>query len=273
MPARNTTLALGLFSVPGKLMKATESPDAPVNLCVGQPSKAVHEALPITRPAHCSTCGEIEDYEALKKGVKQGDVYALLDRDDIADAKAEFTKEFKSVMNFVAHPAADFFAMTAPSDTVNYVLPATSVECKPACKGCGICRYALLVRLVAENPDVAFVTLYTPVSVTSLYVLQARGEVLVLEKRTRTQELKAAPAIPQPAEFKDKLYAQLEAFLEVEPYNPEDYEDRYAAHLQKLASEAELVAEVVTGVAPPKATKFENDEDLLAKLSALAKAS
>lgn len=273
MPARNISLQYMLLSIPAKLSKATEGKESNTNLCVGQPAHETHDPKPLTRPATCTECGPIVDWEALKTGVKQGSTYAVVEKSDIAEAKAEFTKQYKDVMNFVAHPAGAFLAQTAPGDKINYAIPASKQPCMSGCKGCPVCRYQLLVRLVAENPDVAFVSLYTPVSVTGLYVLSARDGVLVLEERVRTQSLKAAPEIAEAAEFKDKFYAMLEGSLEVEPYDPEDYEDKYAAAVRELADKAEQIVSVTTEAKPTAITSVQSDEEIMAKMAALKKAS
>lgn len=273
MPARNISMQYSLLAIPCKVTKAVEGKQSNTSLCVGQPGKKKHDATPITRPATCPKCDLITDFDVLKKGVKEGSTYAVINGDDIAEAKAEFTKQYKEAANFVAHPAADFYAKTAPGSMVNFATPAGKLDCRPGCRGCTVCRYALLVRLVDENPDVAFVAMYTPQSVTSVWVLTVRDGALVIEERIRTQELKLAPEIPEPAEFKDKLYDILAGSLEVIPYDPEDYEDKYAAAVRELAENAEHVVVATAGGTSKPAATLADDDDLVAKLQALAAAT
>lgn len=274
MPARNATLQLGLLSIPVKTMKATETKQSNKTLCVGQPGHDAHDAKAISAPYTCTCCGIVTDSTSLLKGVPQADgTFAVITQDELAETRDEFTKEFKEVVNLVAHPAADILNDTAPGDSLNYLLPNTKGACAQGCKGCPICRYALLVRLITNHPEIVFTALYTPTSATNLFILRVHDGVLLMEKRVRAGDLRERPAIPVPAEFKDKLYGQLESFLEVEPYEAEAYEDTYAAALAVIAAKAEAITLDGATSTPATVVPTISDDDLFAKLAALKAAS
>lgn len=257
MAARNITLQFGLVTIPAKSEKATVSkPDLP-NLCVGQPGKDAHEALPVKAPRTCTACGPITDHDALKKGIKSGSSFTLVDREDVAEAKETYSKEYKGVLNLVPHPAAEFLAATAPGKSVNYLTPAD---------GNAAGHYQLLVRLIESHPELAFVGLHTPVSATGLYMLTVRDGVLAMEDRTRSQALKPAPSVG--GEVNDALYQMLEGALQafVAPYDAEAYEDGYAQALAKMAEEGE---QVTLDKGEKKSPVIVTDDALMEKLRAL----
>ncbi len=257
MPARKVTVQFGLLSIPAKLEKATETKPSYVNMCEGQPGHDPHPALPVKMPKTCAVCDEIVDHTVLVKGVKQGSTYAKVDQTAMAEAKAEYAKDYKGVVNLIAHPMAEFQANTAPGESINYVIPESD-----AAAG----HYQLLRKLVENHPELAFASLYTPVSATNLFWLTVREGVLVLQQRVRTQELKPVPSIG--GDVNDQLFGLLEATLEATPYDPAAYEDKYAVAVQALADAAEVVT--IEGAAAPAKPVLQSDDDLLAKLQALA---
>lgn len=257
--ARNVMFKFNLLCFPAKLEKATESPIEMANLCVGQPDKAPHDALPVKKPTTCTTCGPITDVTALKKGIKCGNTFSLVDREALTEAKATYSTQYKGVLDFVPHPAEEVFAQTAPGESLNYLMPADSS---------GENHYQLMLKLVREHPELAFVSLHTPVSATNLYVLAVRGEALVVEQRVRGQQLRAAPSVGGAAN--EQLYQMLDMTIGgfVTPFNADAYEDGYAAAVARMAEEGEQVT-VGDTKAAPTATVI-SDEDLMTKLQALA---
>lgn len=257
MAARNITLQFGLVTVPAKSEGAIEKKPDMSNMCLGQPDMPEHPATPVTAPKTCAHCGPIRDYTALKKGIKSGGSYTLVDQSEIAEAKAEFTAGYKGVLNLVPHPAADFLAATAPGESLNYLTPADASAAG---------HYKLLVRMVESHPELAFVGLHTPVSATNLFMLGVRDGVLVMEQRTRSQALKPAPSVG--GDLNEGLYAMLEGALQafITPYDADAYEDGYTKALQKMAAEGE---QVTTDKAEGKSPIIVTDDALMEKLRAL----
>jgi non-homologous end joining protein Ku len=260
--ARNIQVSFGLLSFAGKADKATITRESMSNLCPGQPGKESHDPSPLKQPKVCEKCGPITDHEVLLKGIKRGSTYALVTQDDVAEAKEEYVKEYLEQISLVAHPAGDFLAQTAPGESVNYITPADAA---------GANIYQSLAKLIAAHPELAFVGLHTPRSSTSLFQFTVRDGILVMEQRTRSQSLKPAPSVG--GEVNEKLYGLLDATLEIstEPYDPEAYEDKYAAAVERMASEADVVSIGTTAEAPVTGVLVE--ADLIAKLEKLSSLS
>lgn len=262
---RNITLTYGeLVSLPLKKMGAIEEGTTFKNLCVGQPGKPAHAPSPRKQPYTCVHCGTLPCDAALVKGVEEGNGYRLVDVDDVAEAKAEFAGEHKGVISLVTHPAGPFYASTAPGESVSYLIPG-SVAIEN--------QYATLASHIAEHPELVFVGLHTPQSKTSLYQVTVRDGVLVLEQRARSQELRERPSVG--GEPMTKLGAFLDMILEesTTDYDPEAYEDKYAAAVAALVAASEVV-EGDTAVADMPAPKVAgmSDAQMAEKLAALSTA-
>lgn len=261
MAARNITLQLGMVAIALKSEVAVEKAPETRNMCVGQPDKDAHEAMLIVAPKSCTACGEITDYAALVKGVKQGSSYAIITQEDVADAKEEYASEYKGVLNLVAHPSAQFLAETGPGDTLHYLTPADTASEN---------RYKVMVKLVQSHPELTFASLHTPSSATALFMLRVRDGVLVMEKRTRSQALKPTPSVG--GEVNDVMYAQLEGMLPmfVTDYDADAYEDKYGLALAEMVANADTVT--AAGTEPTKATApaMFTDEELTAALAEFA---
>lgn len=258
MAARKAALQYGLITIPALLDVATISKQDMSNLCVGQPGHEAHDALPVKAPKTCTTCGPITDLTVLKKGVKSGSTFTIVDAEAVTEAREEYAHDHKGILQLVPHPAGEFLASTAQGDSLHYVTPADAA---------GANHYQLLVKLVSEHPELAFVTLYTPVSATSLYMLQVRDGVLVLQKRVREGQMKPTPSVG--GDVNDALYGMLEATLEdfTKPYAPADYEDHFATAIEQMIASGEKVAAPgVSNTATPVAM---TDDDLMAQLAKL----
>lgn len=227
--ARNISISYGLLSFAGKLDGAREKPPETRNLCKGQPGKNGHDPMLLVQPSQCPDCGPIADFSVIVKGVKQGNTYAIITQDQVKDAKVETSSASKGKASFVTHRAADFMAKTAAGAALYYVTPAPGNED----------LYQLLTALVAAHPELAFTSLYTPVSKEALYVLSVREGVLCMEERTREQNLKPAPATG--GDVNQPMFDLLEATLDkmTMPYDPDTYADTYAVKLAQLAIEAQ----------------------------------
>lgn len=260
--ARNITINYGLLSIPCKYEPATVRDEGMKNLCVGQPGHPAHDATPLTMPKTCKSCGEITDFTVIKKGIKQGSTYAVVEQQDVADAKKQNVDLYKHKLDLVPVPAADFLLATSTGKSINYVTPAAGSED----------HYALLAKLVEDHPERAFVGQYTPVSRAGLYRLTARGGVLVLEERTREQSMKPLPEVG--GSVNEPMYDLLEATMDKmdQPYDPDTFEDKYALAVAEMAINAQDMVAIGkdTSKATTKATVPASDADLMAKLQALA---
>lgn len=263
MAGRKLAIQFGLLNIAARSEVAIEkqASEDMINVCVGQPGKEGHDALPLKAPKSCTSCGLITDYAVLKKGVKQGRAYALVEQEDVAEAKNDYAKLYKDVLNLIPHPAQQFLNDTAPGDTLHFLTPEDAS---------GANHYQLLVKLIESHPEYAFASLYTPVSATSLYMVRVREGVLVMEKRVRSQAVKATPSVG--GEVSDVWYAALEGMLPtlVTDYDAEAYEDKFQTALAKMMAAAEQV--LIAGADETKRTapSLHTDADLLAKMQALS---
>jgi non-homologous end joining protein Ku len=264
MAARNITLKYGdLVAVACKKEGAVQPDVSFVNLCVGGVGdNPAHDPSPRKAPYTCAECGVLPpgDQGIVKGKAIDGGGFAILSNEEVAKAKADYAKDYKGEISLVAHPAAEFFAATAPGDSVSYLTPATDTVAG---------QYATMAAFIESHPELAFVGLNTPGSVTALFHVTSRKGTLVMEKRVRSQSLKPMPSFD--AEPMAKLVMFLDMTLEdsLVPYDPDAYEDRYQLAVDKLAAEtARFVADPTKG---PVATPVGNsDADLLAKLDALS---
>ena len=259
MASRNIHIAFGeLLNVQMHIENAIETKPSMSNLCVGQPGHEAHNARPLTMPRTCVECGPIVDTAVLQKGIKKGKDYVVVTQEENAEAKEAYAGQYREMLNLVAHPAEQFMAETGPGDKLYYLTPASD-------KTAG--QYQTLRTFVAGHPELAFVGLYTPVSATGLYRLTTRGDVLVMEKRERSQNLKAAPSVG--GESMDKLAMFLEMTLEdsVSDYVPNAYEDQYHLALETMAGDARRLVQAEAVVTPLRAGV--SDMDLMERLAAL----
>jgi non-homologous end joining protein Ku len=256
----NLTVQLGLVSVACKSEGAIDKPDDPKNLCVGQPGKPEHAPSPSMAPATCGVCGPITDRGVLVKGFPSDNGYALVSQEDVAEAKETYANEYKKKLNLVPHPAQQFLAETAPADGLNFLVPADAGSAD---------HYQLLVKLVESHPELVFASLHTPRSATALFMLRVKDGVLMMEKRTRTQNLKPAPSVG--GTLNEALFAQLDGMLPmfVADYDPAAYEDKYVSALADMIATAEQVSTTPGTTTAAPVMKISDDE-LMVKLQALA---
>lgn len=252
-------ITYGLVSVDCKYESAVEADVSLSNMCVGQPGKGIHEALPVREPKTCTECGPIVAYDVLRKGVKAGQTYTVLTAEaleQITEAKEKYANAYTGELSVVPHPAGDFLNHTGQGDTLHYVTPADA-----SAEG----HYRLMVELIRRHPELAFAGLFTPRSATALFHLTVRDGVLVMAKRTREQKMKPLPSVG--GDLNDKFLGLLEGSLDsfVTAYDPATYEDTYSA------AQAELIAssETVTLDAKVAPLKLVSDDDIMAKLAAL----
>lgn len=263
--ARNITINYGLLSVAAKYEPATVRAEPMVNLCVGQPTTNQHDPSPLTMPKHCTTCGPITDFDAIVKGIKTPDGYAVVTQQDVADAKKANVEQFKGKIDIIPFTTGQFMTATGQAGSVQYVTPVKGSED----------HYQLLLKLVQEHPELTFAGQYTPVSKVALYRLAVRtaptGEAcLVMEERSREQSMKPVPSTS--GDVNEALFDLLEATLPKmeQSYDPSLFEDTYALAVAKMAIDAQDTVNVKSSSTEKATAKVVADDDLAAKLKALA---
>ena len=262
MAGRKVTLAFSVVSVPARLNKAVDDPVSLKTLCVGQAGLDAHDPLPITMPRTCTTCGPITNPNMLVKGVPTDSGFAVVSADDVKEARADTSAQFKGTMNLVPHDAEAFYAATGQGTSLQYVEPEDEKSAK---------HYHSLAAMIEAHPEYAFATLFTPVSRAALFVARVREGVIVMEERVFNERLRPMPVIAGEA---DQAYVDVfETLLPtlVAPVDKDTYTDDYTKALAKIAESASDVV-TVAGASGPAPTVV-GDDDLLAKLKELAAGS
>lgn len=270
MALRNCTVKFGeLVSLPLKKMGAIEETTTFVNLCVGQPDHPKHPPSPRKMPSVCAVCGPVTDPSVLIKGIDNKDgTYTTITQDEVAEVKTEFASEHKGEISLVAHPAGPFYASTAPGESVSYLIPGSAAIEN---------QYKTMVAFIEAHPELVFVGLHTPQSVTSLYQVTVRAGVLVMEQRKRTQELREVPSVGGEPMVKLGMFLDMTLEDSLSDYDPEAYEDKYAAAIAALAEDTSRLVEGVVGTdakpAAKAAGKGLSDAQMAEKLAALSTGS
>lgn len=259
----NIQINVGLVNLAAKYETAVESEQSMSGLCVGQPDKPAHSPLPIKMPTTCDECGPVTDKSLLKKGIKAGSTYTVIEQSDVADAKAANTAQFKDAITLLAHPTCDVESLSAPGKKLYYLTPATSA---------GEGQYQLVLELVKQHPELSFCGMFTPRTAAALFRITNRGDALVMEERvTSENKLKAVPLVGGAVDpnmftmLNDLVLPQLTKPFDV----PDLYADAYAKAIAELAAKADVVTIGKPDAAKPTVSSGTTDADLLAKLEAL----
>jgi DNA end-binding protein Ku len=210
-------VSFGLVSVPVKLYSATESHDISF--------RQVHakDGGRIKYKRVCSIDGEEVAYADIAKGYETDDgEMVILDDEDFAELPANSSREI-SVEKFV------------PSDQIDPMMLEKSYYLEP--EKSGLKPYALLRDALQESDRVAVVTVSLRTRMTPA-VLRVRDDVLVLQTMMWPDEIRNPDfgslkdvAAPKPQELK---MAQLLLETLAGDYDPEEFEDDYAAAVQSL---------------------------------------
>ena len=240
-------VSFGLVSVPVKLYSATESHDISF--------RQVHakDGGRIKYQRVCSIDGEEVAYADIAKGYETDDgQMVILDDDDLKQLPANSSREI-SVERFV------------PQDQIDPMMLEKSYYLEP--EKSGLKPYALLRDALRESERVAVVTVSLRTRMTPA-VLRVRDDVLVLQTLMWPDEIRnpdfgslkdGDPAKPQELEMARLLLDTLAG-----DYDPDEFEDDYAAAVQSLV-EAKLEGGEVKRTSEPAPSAGEV-VDLLAAL-------
>jgi len=240
-------VSFGLVSVPVKLYSATESHDISF--------RQVHakDGGRIKYQRVCSIDGEEVAYADIAKGYETDDgQMVILDDDDLKELPANSSREI-SVERFV------------PQDQIDPMMLEKSYYLEP--EKSGLKPYALLRDALRESERVAVVTVSLRTRMTPA-VLRVRDDVLVLQTLMWPDEIRnpdfgslkdVDPAKPQELEMARLLLDTLAG-----DYDPDEFEDDYAAAVQSLV-EAKLEGGEVKRTSEPAPSAGEV-VDLLAAL-------
>jgi non-homologous end joining protein Ku len=258
--SRKALLTLGLTTFNVKITSAKDKPVEMKNLCKGQPGEPAHAATPITAPKTCVKCGPITEYDSLVKGVPSADGgYIEQSQDEVAEARADTAEQYKGALNFQPHPTVQVMSETSPGDSLSYLSPADAG---------GHDAYATILKFVTEHPEVTLMTLHTPLSAVSQYILTVRNGVLALEQRTHGARLRDVEPVTGGV-VNPKLYKMLAATVDVlmTDYDADEYEDGFQKHLRTLAETTATVTDITTAIPD----NLDDVDAIRAKIEALMK--
>lgn len=204
--ASNVSLALNLVQLTVDLHSAVSSKRSTTgltNVCKGTPGHK-HAPAQTNQTLACSSCGN-SDKATFSKARKQGNDYVLVDP-DVLDEAAELAKAFKGQVDLTYVPAAELEGSTVSVDGSYYV--STKAPQGSAAAN----TYALIVKWLNENPDIALISKYAVQSAVALYRLQVRNGGLVLTKYAWPSDVHQSPAVPT-AETDSGLLTQLDTMI------------------------------------------------------------
>lgn len=232
----------GLINVAVTAVKATDddkgSSFSTICVGVGKP----HAATQCKAPLHCPECSN-DDRATFVKGQDLGEGrWAILSQDALAGTKASDSEKME--LNLTCHPADEVDTRTMAAGRVYYLKEG---------KGSAD-QYPLVLELVRQHPEVAFVTVWAVKDVPALYRLGAFGDTLMLTELAWPEKVRPAPTVDLP--LNDGLFSMAEQLLEqfTEPFDPTTYRDHRADMIRKLVEAAEQVEGQVLEGAPAAAS-------------------
>lgn len=228
--AANVNLSLGLVNLVVDLHTAISlkrSGSGLTNVCQGVGGKK-HAPAKTNQTLACSVCAN-SDKATFHKAKEQGSDYVLVDS-SVTDEAAEVAKQFKGQVNLTCISSVELEAATVSTDGMYYV-SAKAPEGSDAAHA-----YALIVKWIKENPDIALISKYAVQSSVALYRLQVRRDGLVLVKYAWPSDVHQSPAVPSTRELDAGLLTQLDTMIrsQVKSFVP----DEWANDSRKVIAEA-----------------------------------
>ena len=238
---KDVVVGFGLITATVRLTGAVEKDSTPRLSTVCDNG---HDPLAVKQSLRCPDCG-IDDTTLFKKGQQVGDGFVLVSAETVKQVRDDTAERYKKSVKLTAHPSHEVLAGTAPNGTIYYLQPQTAASEE---------TYFLLRDLIRDNPETAFVGLYTVTSRVGMYVARVHGDVIVLEGRHRASTMKDAPDLPSytPNEPLKQVAEQLLAKITTS-FDAEAYEDEYATKLSEILGMGTSVAAgaVQSGAAAP----------------------
>jgi non-homologous end joining protein Ku len=231
-------LQLGTITAIVDIDNAVQSVAGLKNVCLG-PTGTEHIPTACKQQSlKCPDCGN-DDPTTFKKAKVEAKQFVVVEKTEVADAKAGAVGATNKFISLLAHPAEEVHTQTIQGGGV-YQLKAANQPMVQV--------VSLLLDTLRRHPELAFTGLWSPAGRVNFYEVRPFGDTLVMEERARTEELKI---IQQPVAAIDPAFqSQVDIILagNVVPYNPATYQDAY---LQKL--EAVLASkQAQDGILVPK---------------------
>lgn len=252
--ATNVMLKHGLINVAVTAVKATEDDKGSSfnTICQGVGDKT-HPATKCKAPLHCPECGN-EDRSTFLKGQDTPDgKIAVVTAQDLEAAAA--TDAEKQELNLTCHPADEVSQRTMAAGRVYYLKDGKGDHS----------QYSLVLELVRQHPEIAFVTVWAVKSAPALYRLGAFGDTLMLTELAWPERVRQAPIVDVP--LNEGLYGMAEQLLLqfTEPFDPATYRDRRSEMIAKIMETAAVVEHGEVATLEPRSSE---PIDLMAAMAA-----
>jgi len=248
---RTLIVSIGMTQVTCDLLSVEKAGDNDlVQVCIGGNGRADHAPIKPCWDPVCPTCNVAVKREDLSKAREIVDgQFVVFDGGEIAALKDEEAR-YKGQMMLTAHPLADVLDKTERNGKTYVLVPSTK-------KGVAdqSAFYAMLVALLAETPDTAYMGRYTVTSRAAIYRLRLQGGVILADQMVPTDEYAELPEVTLP-EVPAPMLAMIKDYAKAftTPFDPKAYENEYAAKLTQAIAAREAVeagqAAVAAGVSP-----------------------
>lgn len=206
----------------------------------------------------CPACNSTVGRGTLAKASEVAkDQFVVMTQDEVAALKSD-DEQYKGKLALTAHDAAEVEGKVMPNGTTYFLAPNPKDQ-----------FFGLLRQMIVDNPDLAFMGLYTVTSRASLYRVRPFGDVLVAEQMLRPEETLQAPAYtptPIPQQMLDMAQQVARGF--VAPFDPAAYADTYKTRL----AEALGVRQSEPGADLPTATPVAGADPMAAMAALMAAA-
>jgi non-homologous end joining protein Ku len=235
---------------------------------------AGHPPTQVRAPNVCSECARIHDsfgevpFQQLKIARPIDGGLVVLEKDELAEAKVD-AEAFKKDAQVTAHPAEQVTMLTSTGDKMYFLSPDVDAKTKrPSTANAN--AYSALQSLVANHPELAFMTRWTPRTAMAQFQLVAYEGVLVLQERVEGSNIRVAPVLD--LESSEAINGVAEQILlmpglpsSVTDYDPVKYRDTSEERIAELIASKDVVP---TGSLASVTSIKAGSDDLLTRLTA-----
>lgn len=257
-------LSFGILNVIVSADGMKDKESSLTSVCCGPNGGTEHAPTQIKQKLWCATCDAHVEYADIKKASMVGDQFVIVDQQEIATTRDKVLGATKKMLTLTVHPAQEVRESTLQGDNVYALTPEGAPQ---------IGAYSLLLDAIERHgEDYAFLTTWTPTSKASLYQLKAFRGALVMQQLCWPEQVRAVADL-NTIEATEEHRAMLDTLLTnvCQPFEVDQYADRYAAELASLLASKEAVGGVVLEKtkSDTKAPPSTGGVDLTAALSAM----
>jgi len=230
-----------------KVTSATQS-KSKESSTIGVCDHETHDPTKTRQEIVCDGCGGIPMHATRAYATEGG--YAILTADELDSVKASSVEAFKKISPEI-YRAKDVELNSTAGERAYFIEPNTGSEA----------GYAVLAEMIANHPELAFVTKYAPRTQASVWRLISDDGVIVLQERVaRSMEAVQAPDLSFTVDA--DMLSMAETILSTQKvldFKPEVLRDEKEIALAKIAAHKKPVAIVGDKSTVNSGTQTEND--------------